>query len=130
LDLARELVAGATEAHWRGAAGRAYYALVLECRDALSRWRFAVPRGQAMHAWVRLRLTYAADQDLKQIGWTLDLLVRLRNHADYDLAPTPVFASVLRARDAAQRAADALALLDTLEADPARLAAAVATIQP
>jgi hypothetical protein len=31
LLLAKEIFAGGTERHWRGAAGRAYYALMLEC---------------------------------------------------------------------------------------------------
>ena len=130
LDLARELAAGATEAHWRGAAGRAYYALLLEGRDALSRWGFSPPAGQGVHAWVRLRFTYAADKELKEIGDALDFLVQVRNHADYKLAPSPAFASAKKAQDAIDVAADTLARLDALEADPVRLAAAVATIRP
>jgi hypothetical protein len=130
LDLARELVAGPTEVHWRGAAGRAYYALMLEGRDALIGWGFSPPGGQAVHAWIRLRFTYAADKDLKQIGDALDLLVQVRNHADYKLAPSTAFASPSRAQDAIRVATKALALLDAVQADAARRAAAVATIPP
>src|SRR5437868_6643548 len=93
LDLAKEVVAGATEYHWRGAAVHAYYALFLECRDALGRWGFAVPRGVNVHAHVRLKLTYAKDADLKELGTALDRLVKLRNKASYDLSALPDFAS-------------------------------------
>ena len=40
LELAREILPGGTEKHRRGAAGRAYYALFLEGREALARWGF------------------------------------------------------------------------------------------
>src|SRR5713226_9638816 len=93
LDLAREVVAGTKEFHWRGAAVHAYYALLLECRDALFRWGFQLPPRDTVHAWVRLRLTYARNADLKTIGGTLDTLVRLRNQASYNLSPMAKFAS-------------------------------------
>ena len=130
LDLAKEVVKGATEYHWRGAAVHAYYAVLLEGRDALLRWGFPVPRRDSVHSYVRLRFTYATEPDLKQIGDVLDFLVRLRNRASYDLSMLVQFSSATAAQNAIQMAEDALALLDAIEADAARLAAARASITP
>src|SRR5437879_2513114 len=103
LDVALELAAGATEAHWRASAIHAYYGLMLECRDTLARWGFR-PRRQDVHAYVRLRFSYSADADLKRIGDALDRLVRLRNQASHNLTPSAEFASNSRARQAVQDA--------------------------
>jgi hypothetical protein len=84
IDLAADVLAGNTEPHRRGAAGRAYYGLMLECRDALFRWGFNLPPRDSVHTFVRLRFGYAADPDLKKIGRVLEDLVKLRNRADYD----------------------------------------------
>lgn len=129
LDLAREIVGGGTERHWRGASGRAYYALFLEGREALARWGFVpAPRDNAHH-FVRLHFLFPSDADLKKIGHALDHLVRLRALADYDLSAVRAFTSDTAANDAIQKAADALALLDAIEADPVRQAAASAAIR-
>ena len=120
---ARDGVSGATEYHWRAAAVHAYYALLLEARDALFRWGFKKPKADSVHAWVRLRFAYAANADLKRIGDVLDRLVRLRNDASYNLIPLKEFASPADAQDAINDAADAISLLDQIEADPARRAA-------
>jgi hypothetical protein len=130
LDLAREVIAGMTEVHWRGAAVHAYYALMLECRDALLRWGFTLPRPPSVHAPLRLRFVYATDPDLKTIGYTLEELILLRNRASYELSSLVQFLSASAAQDAIQKAADTLDLLDQIEQDPARRAAAIASIRP
>jgi hypothetical protein len=130
LELARELRFGVTEAHWRAAVIHAYYGLFLECRDALTRWGVATPPRQNIHAYVRLKFVYAGNADLRRIGDALDFLVRHRNEASYDLGPLLVFQTRRLALRAVQEATDALALLDAIDADPARRAAAVAALPP
>ena len=130
LDVARELANGPTEAHWRAAAGRAYYALLLEGLASLNRWGFPPTPRENIHSFVRLRFTYTSDSDLRGIGVVLDDLVRLRNQADYQLAAHPRFASPRRALQAITDARDAVDLLDRIDADPPRRAAAIASIRP
>jgi uncharacterized membrane-anchored protein len=130
LDLAREVAAGATEVHWRAAGIHAYYALMLEARDALQRWGFAVPPHQNVHSYVRLRLAYATDAELKNIANVLDKLVRRRNRSSYDLSPSSVAFSPTKAQEAAQDAQDALDILDGIDTDPKKRAAAIASIRP
>jgi hypothetical protein len=124
IDLAPDILAGNTEAHRRGTVGRAYYGLMLECRDALSRWGFKLPPRDNVHTFVRLRFDYAAHPDLKSIGWDLEQLGRLRNRADYDLSALVEFASNSPAQQGIDDARAALVLLDAIEVDPARPAAA------
>jgi hypothetical protein len=129
LSLAKELVVGKTEVHWRGAIVHAYYALFLESRDALIRWgRPAAPR-QNIHAQVRLKFTYANDIELRAIGDALDELVRLRNRASYDLQHLADFTSSTVADTAIQRATTALTMLDGIDTDSIRRNAAIAAIK-
>jgi hypothetical protein len=130
LEVARKVVLEKTPYFWRAAAIHAYYALMLECRDALDRWGFVKPRRDSVHPWVRLCFQYATDTDIKKIGNALDDLVRLRNEASYELVASISFRNSTKAADAIQKAAAALALLDAIEADPARRAIAVASIRP
>jgi hypothetical protein len=128
-DVAGRLSHEVTEADWRTAAGRAYYALLSEGRVALQRWGFTLPRRDQLHAFVRLRFLYAPDADLKQVGRALDELVLLRNRADYQLDKPGPFVSAAAAQQAVLKARDAIALLDRIEGDPARRAAAIAAIR-
>jgi len=130
LDLAHELLLGQTEAHWRGAVIHAYYGLMLEGRDTLESWGFPLPPRQSVHAFVRLRFTFASSPDLKQIGDILDDLVQLRNRASYDLSRLPEFASSVCARQAVADATTALASLDAINGNPASRAKAIAALPP
>ena len=93
LDVARELAAGSSEAHWRSSVGRAYYALLHEVLGTLRRWGFSLPPRDKVHTFARLKLVYAKDSDLKRIGLTLEALGRLRNAADYQLSTSGPFVS-------------------------------------
>lgn len=86
LEVAQALVGGTKEVHWRATVIHAYYALILECRDALTRWSVPIAPRQNVHSAVRLRFLFASDPDLKRIGSTLDDWVRHRNDARYNLA--------------------------------------------
>jgi hypothetical protein len=129
LGSARDLLATPSEANWRSAAGRAYYALVHEGRAALDRWGFPLPPRESIHHYVRLCFNFASHPDLVSIGRTLDRLSVLRNEADYRLAVPGSFASDSLASQAVDAAEVAIDLLDQVEADPARRAAAVAAVR-
>jgi hypothetical protein len=130
IDVGRELAAGPTEAHWRSSAGRAYYLLLHEALGALKRWGFALPPRDKVHTFARLKFVYATEPDLKRIGLILESLGRLRNAADYQFGSSGPFASPRIATAALADAESAIALLDAIEADPARRAGAIRTIQP
>jgi hypothetical protein len=83
-----------------------------------------------VHTFARLKLVYATDRDLKRVGLILEALGRLRNAADYQMSPSGPFVSSSVAVSALADAEAAVALLDALEADPARRAAAVGSIPP
>jgi hypothetical protein len=130
LDVGRELAAGLSEAHWRSSVGRVYYALLHEALGALRRWGFPLPPRDKVHTFARLKFVYATDTDLKRIGLMLESLGRLRNAADYQLGTSGPFVSPRIAATALADAESAIALLDAIDADPARRAGAVRTISP
>ncbi len=128
LDIGRELAAGSTEADWRSSVGRAYYARLHAVLVALGRWGFALPPRDEVHTYARLKFVYATDPDLKRIGLTLESRGRLHNAADYQIRSSGPFVSPTIAISALTDAEFAIALLDAIEADPARRAGAVRTI--
>jgi hypothetical protein len=131
LELARELLAfGTASRHWRAVIIHAYYAVLLECRDAMSRWGLPPLARQQVHAAVRLRLVFSTDVQLKEIGRKLENLGMDRNAASYDLRALPLFASSVAAHDAVMQASDALALLDAIDKDPVRRSTAAGAIRP
>jgi uncharacterized protein (UPF0332 family) len=130
IDVARELAAGSSEAHWRSSVGRAYYALLHEVLATLRHWGFSTPPHDRVHTFARLKLVYATDIDLKRIGLTLEALGRLRNAADYQLAQSSPFLSARIAVSAMTDSEAAVALLDALDANPARRVTAMGSIPP
>ncbi len=130
LEVARELLPGTLPRHRRVAIVNAYYALLLECREVLIRWGVAAPTRHQVHTQVRLKLSYASDTDLKDLGSRLELLGRRRNRANYDLTDWKVFDDPGEAQDSVQKAATCIARLDAIDSDPARRAAAIASLPP
>src|SRR5437773_4837445 len=118
LDVAVDLVRGTTEAHWRSAAGRAYYALLVEARDLIAQWGLSPPPRDKTHHALRHRFFAANDADLAQVSRDLEALGRTRNSADYDTALPGVFANDSRANDVIRIASAAITLLDAVNANP------------
>lgn len=130
LAVARSMSQGPSEADWRTAAGRAYYCLFLECRDALSRWGISLPaQGGSVHRDVRLRFTIWQHTELLAISISIENLLRLRTRADYEIATPGHFATANAARNAVTNADAALARLDALDADSHLRTAAIAAIR-
>jgi hypothetical protein len=108
----------------------AYYALLLECRDAQDRWGLPPLPPVQIHAQVRNRFLSSTEADLQRLGTRLQDLARYRNRANYDLSDDLIFAIPRFAQNNVRVAENALGLLDAIDADPVRRAAAVASIRP
>ena len=128
LETARDTVKGWRESDWRTTVGRAYYALYLECRDALLRWGFFIPI-HGSHGEVAKRFGFASLRDLNEIGKTLHHLSAHRKQADYEIATIGYFVDDVRALTTIKDATAAIALLDAIDTDPARRTAAIADIR-
>jgi hypothetical protein len=128
LDVAKRLLTRSAEEDWRTATNRAYYAVLLVCRDALERWGFVAPKTDRVHQFVRDRFFQANNPDLVSIGRLLGTLSQKRSYADYDMT-SPFFSTKAIATNAGTDADDALSRLDALEADLVKLAAAIAAIR-
>jgi uncharacterized protein (UPF0332 family) len=84
LRLAVQLAASSTEAEWRTAVSRAYYAAFHAARRLLEDLRFTVPRADAAHQYLIFRLNNCGEPSIQREAKVLDRLRQLRNRADYD----------------------------------------------
>ena len=81
LSLAARLAAAATEADWRTAVSRAYYAAFHVARQLLADLNFTVPRADRAHQYLVFRLSNSGEPAVEQAGRDLETLRRLRNRA-------------------------------------------------
>lgn len=85
LKLARELAAGPTEACWRTAVSRAYYASFHLIRRRLSEWGFHIRKSDQAHAGLSRRLGVVPLDGWDDLARDLAQLRSDRNFADYDV---------------------------------------------
>ena len=117
LLLASRLAAETTEADWRTAVSRAYYAVFHVARHLLSDLKFTVPRADRAHQYLVFRLSNSGETVVEQAGRDLDTLRRLRNRADYDAMPA---LTQPQAVAAAQLAEGIIQALDAARQEPTR----------
>ncbi|HEY7154407.1 MAG TPA: hypothetical protein VH575_10655 [Gemmataceae bacterium] len=85
LNVADVLSRGDTEAEWRSAISRAYYAAFHKARRLLWQGGFAVPAADTAHAYLWLRLSNCKHPDIIELGHKLGHLRGMRNRADYNM---------------------------------------------
>ena len=85
LELARELVAKPTEASWRTAVSRAYYAIFHVARLKLREWGFQIQQSDQTRVGVARRISKVGIPEWEELARRLTELRSLRNLVDYDL---------------------------------------------
>ena len=85
LPVAARLASGPTEADWRTAVGRTYYAVFHVARQLLEDLGFRVPHADRAHAYLWMRLSNCGNVQVERAAADLQLMRRHRNNADYDL---------------------------------------------
>jgi len=117
LSLAARSAAAATEADWRTAVSRAYYAAFHVARQLMADLNFTVPRADRAHQYLAFRLSNCGESVVASAGRDLETLRRLRNRADYDDQP----AVTQPQATAAVRLAEAvIQVLDATRVEPTR----------
>ena len=84
LPFASSLASGPTEAAWRSAVSRAYYAAFHVARNLFTDLGFTVPKAERAHAYLWLRLANCGHPDVQNAGLDLNHLRQDRNRADYE----------------------------------------------
>ena len=117
LAVAKNLLAAPTEADWRTAVSRAYYAAFHVARQLLGDLSFRVPRADPAHAYLWMRLSNCGDPQIQAGGQRLHDLRSERNRADYDI-DVPLAHTAAATQDLIAR--QLIQLLDTAAVDPLR----------
>jgi len=84
LTLAATLATGTSEAAWRSAVSRAYYAAFHVARELLEELGFRVAQADRAHAYLWRRLQNCGDTAVQEAGSDLQDLRHNRNKSDYD----------------------------------------------
>jgi uncharacterized protein (UPF0332 family) len=85
LAVAKLLAGESTEAAWRSAVSRAYYAAFHVARSLLEELGFTVPRADKAHDFLYVRLNNCGDPQVGPAGRQLKQLRDDRNQCDYNL---------------------------------------------
>jgi uncharacterized protein (UPF0332 family) len=117
LVLAQQLAAASTEAAWRTAVSRAYYAVFHIARQLLEDLGFRVPLADRAHAYLWLRLSNSGEPNVVQAGQILNDLRRDRNWADYDFRR---YFSQKASQNLTLRAAKIIPVLESAALEPTR----------
>jgi uncharacterized protein (UPF0332 family) len=117
VPLATRLAAGTTEADWRTAVSRAYYAAFHVARRLFADLQFTVPRADRAYQYLVFRLSNSGEAAVEPAGRNLETLRRLRNRADYDETPA---LTQPQAAGAIQVAEAIIQALDTARQEPTR----------
>ena len=109
LPLAERLADDDSEAAWRTAVSRAYYAAFHVACDVMAALGFDVPKADRAHGYLWLRLQNCSNADVIQAGRVLKDLRTHRNRADCEKQ------HALTQQDAAKYLIDAKAIVATLD---------------
>jgi uncharacterized protein (UPF0332 family) len=117
LAVSKYLAARGTEAEWRTAVSRAYFAVFHVARNLMEDLGFVVPRADPAPGYLWKRLSNAGDAQVQQAGARLNGLRGDRNQADYDLPRTFHMGTI---RALIQRAEQAIQILEAAAHEPTR----------
>ncbi len=129
LDSAQDLLSLPKEANWRSAASRLYLALLHEARVALERWGFPLPPQDNIHAFVLSRFDSPLSMDLLRVWDALGRLSSFADEADFALSSAGRLGDAAGVSFHLVLAQVTIDLLDPIENDPIRRAAAIGDIQ-
>lgn len=117
LVLAKGLANENTEAAWRTAASRAYYATFHVASELLEGLGFRVPPDESAHAYLWYRLGNCGHPSTQRAGADFKVLRKDRTRADYELGR---FVAQAKVKGQVQAAEQIIQALDAAAVEPVR----------